>query len=281
MSRMRIALGATTTVLLATGGAIAATPESGKVDNANPKVEWAGETIGSFLSVNPMANSPEDFPCVPPSCDTFTLTVGDGPQELTIGADVQDGDGDGGNVFIRLTAPDGTVTFTEGTADDGKPAKVKVKKAVSGEYIVDYLNNFIDGPIPYAAFAELGVAAPAAPAPAPPTSGPAPAPAPGSEPKESYTITVKAGKLSATKIRKTRKAAATVTVSRPVKSITAQLRKGKTVVGKGAVGMTTKTAKVTLKVAKKLKPGKYTLAVAATSDQDVKAFKTVKVTVKK
>lgn len=47
------------------------------------------------------------------------------------------------------------------------------------------------------------------------------------------------------------------------------------------MGATQRTAKVTLKVAKKLKPGKYTLVVSATSDQDVKASKTVKVTVKK
>ena len=282
MSRIRIALGATSAVALAAGVAVAATPSSGKVDNTNRKVEWTGETTGSFLSINPMLNAPEDFPCAAPGCDTFTLTVADAPQELTIAADLQDGDGDGGDVILRITSPDGTRTLHEGTADDGKPTKVKIKKAVNGDYVIDYLNNFIDGPIPYAASAELGVAAAPAPAPGPaPAPAPAPQPAPGPAPNEAYTVSVKAGKLSAKKVNKTRKASATVTVSRPVKSIVAELRKGRSVVAKGAVGATQKTAKVTLKASKKLKPGKYALVVTATSDQDVKAVKTVNVTVRR
>src|SRR5689334_12321501 len=64
----------------AVGVAVAATPESGTVSNAEPSVEWGGTTTSGALILNAWENDPTT-PCPPGQgigpCDSYTLTVGD------------------------------------------------------------------------------------------------------------------------------------------------------------------------------------------------------------
>jgi hypothetical protein len=265
------------------GTAIAATPESGSVSKAAPKVEWTGETIGSYFSRVPTAVTEDDsVPCQAPSCDSFALTVADSAN-LTIAADIDQEADNAGSVTLRVRQPDGTVIVGSSGADevsDGKPYKIQIKNAKTGDYTVEYWNNFFDGPITYSGYAELAVAAPASGAPAggqPPAPQPTPAaggPAPGPAPTQAIALSVKSAKA------KGKKGSAKVTVSRTVKAVLAQLKKGKKVVATGKRGETTGTATIKFKAKKKLKKGKYTLTVTVT-DGSTSAAKTVKVKVKK
>ena len=263
------------------GTAIAATPESGTVSKSSPKTEWAGETIGSYFTRVPAAVTADDsVPCEAPSCDSFKLTVAD-QANLTITADIDQPDDNPGAVTLRVRQPDGSAVVASSGPDevsDGKPFKVQIKGAKTGDYTVEYWNNFYDGPITYTGTAELAVAG-GTPASGPPPS-PQPTPGAGSGSGGGAPAT-QAIELSVTGAKaKGKKGSAKVTVNRPVKAILAQLKKGKKVVAKGKLGETSGTATIKLKAKKKLKKGKYTLTVTAT-DGSTSTAKTVKVKVKK
>jgi hypothetical protein len=257
------------------GTAVAATPESGEVSKAAPKVTWAGQTTGSYFTRVPTAVTADDsVPCQAPSCDTFALKVADSAT-LTVAADIVQPSDNPGAVTIRIRKPDGSVVVGSSDADavsEGKPFKMTIKNAPTGDYTVEYWNNFYDGPIDYTASAERAVPPPAV---APPTVA-APAPAP----VEAIALAVSVPKVSARSLAKSRKLAAKVTVSRAVTAVTATLKKGAKKVGAGRLGATSGTAKLTVKTAKKLKPGTYSLVVNAT-DGTTSTAKTVKVAVKK
>jgi hypothetical protein len=258
------------------GTAVAATPESGEVSKAAPKVQWTGQTTGSYFTRVPAAVTADDsVPCEAPSCDTFALKVADSAT-LTVAADIVQPADNPGAVTIRIRKPDGSVVVGSSDADavsEGKPFKMTIKNAPTGDYTVEYWNNFYDGPIDYTASAELAVPPPAI---APPTVAAPAAPAP----VEAIGLSVSAPKVSARSLAKTRKLAAKVTVSRAVTAVTATLKKGAKKVGAGKLGATSGTAKLTVKTAKKLKPGRYSLVVNAT-DGTTSTAKTVKVTVRK
>jgi hypothetical protein len=259
------------------GTAVAATPESGEVSKAAPKVTWAGQTTGSYFTRVPAAVTADDsVPCEAPSCDTFALKVADSAT-LTVAADIVQPADNPGAVTIRIRKPDGSVVVGSSDADavsEGKPFKMTIKSAPTGDYTVEYWNNFYDGPIDYTASAELAVPPPAV---APPTVA---APPPGPAPVEAIGLAVSVPKVSARSLARSRKLAAKVTVSRAVTAVTATLKKGAKKVGAGRLGATSGTAKLTVKTAKKLKPGTYSLVVNATDGKTATA-KTVKVTVKK
>jgi hypothetical protein len=268
-------LGAVITGLLAVG-AVAATPESGEVSAAKPKLKWSGETTGSYFARLPVASgAAEDAPCESPSCDTFALTVKD-QADLTVSGNVPAGTGTGASqVTLRITKPDGSFVVGSGDAEETKPFKLKITNAAPGAYKIDYWNNFFDGPVAYTGTAELAIAAPVAPAapgPAAPASPPATA--------EDFSFTVKAPKLSAKKVTKAKKFAVPFTVSREVAKVDMQLRQGKKVLAKGAAGRTASSGKVTLK-AKKLKAGSYTLFATATDARGTSVSRTVKLKIKK
>lgn len=273
--------------------AIAADPENGTVNDATPKVTWKGEVTGSTVALFGMAGAsdsgdPGRAPCEAPTCDTFTLQVAK-QADLSIGADVA---GDGILIGLRIKKPDGSSLFTLEEASKGKPVVVKFKKAAVGEYVVDYTSQ-TDEPTGYDAFAEIPAPAPATPPPSEPAPAPepggqqqpppaAPAPAPAAQ---NIDLTIKPGKASARKLKKSRKLAATVTVSREVAKLTGFLRKGSKTIGKVSRGTTAGTVKVTLKLsktaAKKLKKGAYTLTFVADDGKGTTASKTVKVKVTK
>lgn len=250
----------------------AADPANGTVSKATPKITWTGETIGSYLVLNPMANAPEDTPCEAPACDTFALTVADGPVDLELSNEVDDDAATGG---IRVEQPDGTIVYADGDSGTGKPFKLKIKGAKNGAYSVGMINNFIDGPKAYKGGASALFPG-AAPAPATPAPGATPAPSSGPAPAQSFTVTAKAPK----KIKaKAKKLAVTVSVSTPVKSAVLTLAKGKKTVATAKSGAFSGTKKFSLKL-KKLKKGSYTLSVQATSNEGVTVVKTLKVSAK-
>lgn len=263
-------------LLLLTGatGAIAATPESGEVSKANPKVTWSGEVTNSYanrvaLLLADIAGQSDAVPCGPSTCDAFALKVAES-DDLTITADApestsQTGDA-GSQVTLRITRPDGSKelhTTEAGGASPDKPLTVRIKKAPAGDYMIEYYNYFYGSAVEYSASATLGPPKPATVV-APPAAPEAPAPAQPQAPvQEGLTVKAKVGKASAKKLNRSRKLAASVTVSRAVKSLTATLKSGKKIVGKGKLGAFSGSKKVTLKLSRKLKPGKYTLVVAA------------------
>ena len=261
------------------GTAVAATPENGTVSESAPKVEWTGETTGGYASRMPTAVSGStETPCEAPSCDTFTLKV-EKSANLTV-AEALDSESETAAFTMRITKPDGEVIQTDsdpGAASGGKYAKVVIKNAPTGEYVINHYDN--STAMSFKAYAELAVAG--APAPAPqPGGGPAPATQPSTQTVQAIDLQVKAGKASAKKLAKTKKLPITVTVSREVKSITAALKKGSKVVGKGSLGTTSGTKKMNVKLSKKLKKGTYTLSVVAT-DGTTSTEKVIKVKVKK
>jgi hypothetical protein len=268
--------------ILLAGGAFAgvagaATPGEGTVSKAAPKVTWAGQTTGSYFTRVPTAVTADDsIPCQAPSCDSFALTVGDSAN-LTVGADIDQPADNAGAVTLRIRKPDGSVVVGSSDADAvsaGKPYKVQIKNAPTGVYTVEYWNNFYDGPIDYAGFAELAVPAAATPAPSTGGTTTTPPPASGPAPTQAIDLTVKGAKASG------RKATATVTVSRQVSSLSATLKKGSKTLGSARRGTTSGTVKLAVKTKKKLKRGAYSLTVAA-SDGSTATTKTVKVRVKK
>lgn len=296
---------ATGVLLLGAGAAAAhaATPESGEVSKANPKVQWTGEVINSYANRIPVIITEDDsFPCLPQSCDMFTLNVKE-TDDLTLTADAPEStstDGSSGSqVTLRIRKPDGSVsvhTTEQAGASPEKPLVVKLKKAATGTYEIEYYNYYLAtaGFIPYTATATLGTPS-SAPAPVNQGAGEQPGTTPstgqpGSQPEQppaqqEIAVTVKTGKLSARRIKKSRKLNATVSVSREVQKVTATLKKGKKVVGKGKLGRVQGAAKLTVKLAKKvarkLKKGTYALTVAATDNAGSSGVRTVKLKIRK
>ena len=294
---------------LVAGGALAATalaadPDKGTVSAEAPKVTWKGEVgDGSYFTYVALATEPEPgtVPCEQ-GCDTFTLTVAK-QADLTIGADSPGEDtADPDGVVLRVQKPDGSFVTTEGDSTKGKPLTVKFKNAATGDYVINYANNYAAAQT-YDGFAQLGLAAPAqAPGQNPSTNQPpppSPSPVPGGQqqgnpPQPGLTpsgqgrnidITIKAGKASARKLRKSRKLKATVKVSREVAKLRGFLRRGKKTIGKASRGRTNGTVRVTLKLSKKaarkLRKGTLALTFVADDGTGTVASKTVKVRVGK
>lgn len=265
---------------LLAGTAVAADPESGTVSNASPKVQWTGEVTGSFFNRYPVVATEDDgVPCEAPSCDTFALTVAD-KGNLTLTADIAQPEDNPGSVTLRVRQPDGSTVISSGdNVSEGKPHKFTIKNAATGDYAVEYYNNFVDGPIGYTATASLPATAPAPapgePAPAPTPSGPASPPAP-----TSFSLTVKPAKTSARRANRSRKAFATVTSDREI-SVQAALKKGSRTVGKGAIAKLNGKGKLALKLSRKLKAGKYKLTVAGRDAAGTTVVRTVAVKVRK
>jgi hypothetical protein len=282
------------------GTALAADPGDGQVSAAAPKTTWKGETTASYLLRAPTAvTDSTDTPCEAPACDEYKLKVADSAT-LTVGQTLAS-DSETAAITLRIIKPDGTIVQTD--SDPGAPAagkyfKVVIKNAKTGDYTIQHYNNSAQ-PMTYDSYAELAV--PAAPTQPPgggaggggqtPAPGGAPTQAPpstgggGAQPGvQAIAIKVKVRKTSARKLKRKRKLVARVTVSRPVTSLSAALKKGKKVVGKGKRGATKGTVKLRVKLskkaAKKLKRGKYKLTVLA-SDGKTSSTKTVKVRLRK
>ena len=120
---------------LLAGSATAATPDSGKLDSATPKVSWTGSTTGSWFAsraviLADVAGESGSVPCEAPTCDTFALEVAD-KKDLTIGIGAaHDADE---QLIARIKQPWGDYAFVE-NAGSNKYLVVKIKNAAPGDY---------------------------------------------------------------------------------------------------------------------------------------------------
>ena len=237
--------------------AVASEPESGKVSRSAPKVTWEG-AVTSFQSWQ-LYNQGQNQ-CVPPSCDTFTLEVADGPAPLKI--TVESGDS---TMFVEVVKPDGESELFSGETK----ATGTIKNAANGTYTINVAQNE-QTQATHKGTAELVFPA-AAPAPGTgpstpvaPQTAPAPAPAPA-------TLSLKAGKLRGKLLP------VTVSASAPVNRVAAVLSRGKKVVAKGALTRVEGSATMKLKLKGKPRRGRYTLKVTGTDEQGRSVAKTLSV----
>lgn len=238
--------------------ALAATPDKGTVSKAAPTVKWEGTATGyGFVPANILITTAgEDPVCEAPACDTFALTVAD-KDDLTVTAAQRAHDN---FTELHIVRPDGTVAYVQSA--DSEPAKIKIKGAPAGDYKIEVMTNeTAEQSGEYDADALLGSPAKPAATPAPgATPAPAPAPAPAQErPAAALTLTTKAA--SAKKARKSLKLA--IAASSPVTEVKAALKKGKKVVGTGALASLSGKGTIALKIKGKLKPGSYIFAMTA------------------
>jgi methionine-rich copper-binding protein CopC len=258
---MRRLLAVLAVLILPASVALATEPSSGEVSKANPKFQWTGSTTSSYPNFVAMGQDPDGTPCQSPACDTFALKVADGGIDLIFKAHMdKDGSTGPANTGLRITKPDGTKQYTTGPSGAASELKVTLKKAPAGDYVVDLVNNFVGQPQTFTASAELAVPAapaPAAPAPAAPPAAQAPAAAPETK------LTVKPARIKA----KAKKLSVAVTASAPITGVTATLAKGGKKVATGKAARVEGSAKIAVKLAKKLKPGKYLMTVTGTDAQ--------------
>lgn len=176
------------TALAVPASAQAATPESGTVSAASPKVAWEGTVQNGILFHNTYfyegttLAAGGTLPCQAPGCDTFTLENADGASDLNLElASEQSPD-----ISLRIQDPSGTWTYHNGWNDSSPVTRVKLKKAPKGTYVINVVirrlgttnPTAVDDTSDYKATAALAVAPPPVAAPAPPAAAPAPAPAP-------------------------------------------------------------------------------------------------------
>ena len=139
--------------------ASAATPASGTVSPTSPTVAWSGSLSGGYVTYAAMvvgnaAGLVGAVPCLPLTCDSFALTVSGADQDLVIGATSPDTD----IVTVRLTAPDGSVTYDDGFAEPAATT-VTIEGAEPGTWHVDITTNAV-GASAYTATASVTPSAP-------------------------------------------------------------------------------------------------------------------------
>lgn len=277
----------TSLTLAAVPVAFAAEPESGTISSASPKVEWNGTSGGyGITAANILINAAgEQMVCEAPFCDTFTLEVADGGVDMTLALTSEQST----ITTAEVEKPDGSWEYQNGIEPEGTEAdyttRFRFKKAMKGTWIVRTMSNANAGLDPYVGVAQLLVPA-AAPAPVAgaPAAAPAPdaAPAADSAPAAPPSLTIAAaGKLSARKLNRARSLTARVESTGTVRGVKAFLSSGKKIVGKGSLSSLSGKSKVKLKLGRKLKPGRYTLAVAGRSSSGATVPAGVKVKIRR
>jgi hypothetical protein len=281
-----LALTLTAAAVAATTAAQAADPGEGKVSAASPTVSWKGLVASAGVSQNAWNQDPA-APCDAPACDTFTLEVADqanlqlklkGFRENTAGGDP--------TCSIRVTAPDGKQTHNTGPCGPKTEMKVTIKNAAKGKYVLDIANSHVvntSGPENYEASATLVVPPPAVSPP--PSGGPAPAPTttapPAQQQPAAATLTAKAPKLSARKLKKAKKFTVKLTSSAPLTGVNGILVNKKKQVGGGRLASLNGSGKLVVKLKKLLKNGSYQLSVGGRDAQGRNAVVAIKLKIKK
>ena len=190
---LRLLAAAAVAAALPVLAASAATPDKGTVSSSSPTVTWTGTLEHPYathivFAEEPTAGMTGQAPCSAPACDTFTLTVADGPADLAfVFASEQTGD-----ISMRVQDPDGAWSYYDGWSDASPAAqKFTIKKAKPGDYTINVVARIfgqsnptaVDDTADYTATVTRGGAKPA-PAPAPVVAPAASAtPAPSATPK--------------------------------------------------------------------------------------------------
>lgn len=307
-------LAATAVALALSPPALAADPESGEVSAAKPTTSWTGGVVepsgGYELAV--IANGSTNGTCEQPHCDTYTLKVPAGASALAIKA--SGGDDDTFSIMFELEDPSGETTLV---ADDGESLPERehtVEAPAAGTWTIRVFGTPNLDSFDYEGTATLTVPGAAGttpppstgdtPPPAPPSQGggggstppssqPAPAPAPvpasGSAPSTAPAAKVTIGApsrkaRSSRRLGKGKRLTVNLTSTAPLTRITgivASTRARTRVLGTGRV---TKVGagrgRVGLRLAKRLKPGRYVIVVSGFDAQGrrVIAERTISVT---
>lgn len=239
MRRLSVLL---TLLVLAATPAVASDPESGEVSRATPKVTWSG-AITSFQSWQTYSQGQGQ--CLPPSCDTFTLTVKDGPAPLNITVESADS-----TIIVEVVKPDGSKEQFEGATK----AVGKIKSAANGEYTINVAQN------EQTQATHKGTAELVFPATTSPTAPPAPAPA---QPAAAPDTTIS---LGAKKLKK-KVLPVSISASAPVTRVAATLKRGSKTVAKGSLARVESNGVIKLKFKARPKRGRHTLKVTAVDGQ--------------
>ena len=256
--RHPLAATAATLALTAAAPALAADPESGSVSFAAPEVKWSGVSTGGFVTTFSQIfinAAGEQQPCAAPSCDTFTLEVKD---SADLNVEVESAST---ITYLQVEKPDGTVVYNDGIEVEGEEddpvTKLKIKKAPVGTYLVQAAVNS-PAEEPYTGRATLVTPPPAVAPVAPPVAAPPTAarPAPA-------TLSAKAGRLSARKLAKSRKLPLTLSTTAPVTGVRVVLASRGKAVATGKLASLSGSKRFTLKLRRKLEPGRYALVLEA------------------
>jgi hypothetical protein len=220
--------------------AAAADPATGSVDQAHPKLAWTGQ-ITSFPEYT-ANNGGAGAPCAPQTCDEFSFELKDAAVDLNIKVE----DPDASAIGFTLTLPDGSSQWVGGS--------IKIKKPATGTYTVDTVaNESTQSQYKGTVVAGYPAAAPAASAPAAVAPAPATAPPP-------------ALRALTTKARSTRKLTLKLESTGPVNQVAVAVIKGRKVVGRVVVSRLAGRGAAVIKLRRKLKPGRYALALSGTDD---------------
>ena len=231
---------------------LAAEPGEGTISASSPSVSWTAEGAGYGTSIVADVNGSFLGPCEAPNCDEFTLEVKD-VADLNVALTTNDGSG---FMTAEVEKPDGSIVYNGG-ADGADTTSFKIKKAEAGTYLVrGQTNNTVADDYAYRGTASLAVASapvmtPVTPATSTPTTTTtAPAPA---------TLTIGTRSASARRAKGTLKIA--VASDQAVSGVVATLRKGTRKLGTGRLATLNGKGTLKVKVSRKLKPGRYSLAI--------------------
>ena len=254
-------------VLVAAASGIAAQaadPPQGTVSTAAPRAQWSGTLTQGAASYNAF-NSDPDAPCTSPSCDSFALTLADGgPLTLTCALDRTASCG------LRIRFPDGSTSFSGGIASRDKPYAIRIESASKGAYRVDITDSVAGGPGGYAATATLGD---------PPGPGPTASPTPPTTPQPPAPTVARLRIVTRRATAGPRRLRVRLRSSAPVDGIRVALRKGSRQLAFRARGRMVSSARVTLRLKRPLRRGRYRLVATATDEygNPVSAGRTLRV----
>jgi hypothetical protein len=261
---------------LAAPAAPAATPDSGSIGISSPKVSWQGaDFAGAYAShlafiANDAAGQEPD--CTSGTCDTFKLTIADGPHDVLFQLVSQESE----SVSLWLQKPDGSHLYYNGNTNP--TTKLKIKKLAAGEYTL-YITTNVYGTSTYTGSAEITDAPAAVPVTAPTVNTPPTQAAPTAE-AHPVTLCARAAKASAKKLSRSHKLTVGLAASGPLSAVKATLAKGKKRIGTGALAKLANSGKLVLKLTgKKVKAGTYVLTVSGKDAEGHVVSSTTKVKV--
>jgi hypothetical protein len=232
---------ASAVVALATVGAvpaIAATPSSGQVSHAQPKLVWKGNASGAAFVPPNSVLGPAGYPivCEPTACDVFTLEVVDSADlhiESSSCADPV--------TQVEVERPDGSRVVNNGFEDSPRTV-IDLRAAPVGTYIVRTIVNAMPSqPSAYIGHASLSV-------------------------PELTTMSVTDVSITSRHAHRGARITVPVSVSAGVSAIRALLRGHGRVVGTGLTARVEDRGKVQIRLTRSLGPGRYTVRVAGRDD---------------
>ena len=249
-----------------TASASAAEPATGTVSKSSRVAKWSGQsTVGATTTFTQIFTNNFGLPtgtiCQAPSCDTYTLTVADAGEDLTVVTNTAIAT----ITYVEVVKPDGGIVYVDGIDEEGKEDKkttVKIKNAPAGDYTVKVAVNALTDES-YTGTASL--VAPPAPAPdAEVPAAPAPAqPAPAEPAKPAASISISTSKASLRKLKG--RLPVSLSSTAPLTAVTVALRQGTKTIAVAKLAKVDGAARATLRPKRMPKPGRFTIVVTGRS----------------